>query len=205
MVLKGPKGQNIAEVSQNLAGVDLGAWRVSQTHGPLRGFQKVSRSSQLVPADPSSIGPGIGTCRWGALCEEISALEHEAKTGCSSWATKGSGIMRPDGSQVITVPALPSSWQEVRPNSSCLTRLLRAQEIPPKKAAKPADPAKQQEKDPRKRKPAAASSGAQGMGNPGPGHRLEGFTDQGVCFLASADLVDNAQATKPTMSSSQVQ
>lgn len=41
------------------------------------------------------------------------------------------------------------------------------EEIPPKKAAKPADPAKQQEKDPRKRKPAAASSGAQGMGNPG--------------------------------------
>ena len=77
-------------------------------------------------------------------------------------------------------------------------------EIPPKKAAKPADPAKQ-EKDPRKRKPAAASSGAQGMGNPGPGHSSEGSTARGVCFLASADLVENAKATKLTMSSSQVQ
>ncbi|CAE7354850.1 SMU2 [Symbiodinium natans] len=42
------------------------------------------------------------------------------------------------------------------------------EEVPPKKATKPAEPSKQ-EKDPRKRKPAAsaASSGAQGMGNPG--------------------------------------
>ena len=39
------------------------------------------------------------------------------------------------------------------------------QEVPPKKV-KPAEP-KKPEKDPRKRKQAASSSAAQGMGNPG--------------------------------------